>query len=58
MLHAGQIPEVYKEVIEGIEIEEVRRKVVDEKAERAAIDGTALEMRQKAVEGYFCQKSR
>lgn len=30
-LHAGQIPKVYKDIIEGIKVKEVRRKVVDEK---------------------------
>lgn len=52
-LHAGKIPEMYKDAIEGIKIEEVRREVVDEKAESEPIDGTTVEMQEKAKEGYF-----
>lgn len=48
---------VYKEIIEGKKIEEVRRKVVDEKAEWVLINGIAGEMQEKANEGYFINKS-
>lgn len=52
-LHAGMIPEAYKEVIQDIKVEEVHRKVVDEKAEVTSIYGTPEEMQKKAKEGYF-----
>lgn len=52
-LHEGQIPEVYQDVLEVIKIEEVRRKVVNEKVESEAIDGTESEMQEKEKEGYF-----
>ena len=52
-LHAGKIPEVYKEVIQDIKVEEVRRKVVDEKEGCTSIYGSAEEMQEKAREGYF-----
>lgn len=47
------IPEAYKEVIQDIKVEEVHRKVVDEKAEVTSIYGTPEEMQEKAKEGYF-----
>lgn len=52
-LHAGRRPEAYKEVIEDIRVEEVRRKVVDEKEEIPSVKGTAEERMEKAKEGYF-----
>lgn len=52
-LHTGMIPEAYKEVIQDIKIEEVRRKVVDEKAGDTSGCGTPEEMQEKAKEGYF-----
>lgn len=52
-LHAGKIPEAYKKVIQDIKVEEVRRKVVDEKVEGTSIYGTTEEMQEKAKEGYF-----
>ena len=47
------IPEAYKEVIQDIKVEEVHRKVVDEKVEVTSIYGTPEEMQEKAKEGYF-----
>lgn len=55
-LHAGVIPEAYKDVLSDIEIKEVRRKVNDEEeAEKPAgtIYGTPEEMKERAKEGYF-----
>ncbi len=55
-LHAGQIPEAYKEVISNMRIEEVRRKVeeVQGKTKKAeSVYGTADEMLKRAKEGYF-----
>lgn len=50
-LHAGVIPEAYKDIISDIEIKEVRRKVSDEpEADEPAksIYGTQEEMMTKA----------
>ena len=55
-LHAGVIPEVYKDVITDIEVTEVRRKVRDEeetKEPAGSIYGTPEEMMERAKEGYF-----
>ena len=55
-LHAGLIPEAYKEVISDMEVTEVRRKVSDETeedTEAASIYGTPEEMQARAKEGYF-----
>lgn len=53
-LHAGVIPEVYKDVISDIEVKEVRRKVNDEpQPEAESIYGTEDEMITRAKEGYF-----
>ena len=55
-LHAGVIPEAYKDIISDIEIKEVRRKVSDEpEADEPAksIYGTQEEMIARAKEGYF-----
>ena len=55
-LHAGVIPEAYKEVISDMEVTEVRRKVSDEPEEdkeAASIYGTPEEMQARAREGYF-----
>lgn len=52
-MHAGKIPEAYKEVIDDIRVEEVRRKVVDEKEEIPFVKGTMEEMVERAKEGYF-----
>lgn len=55
-LHAGKVPEVYKEVISDMKVEEVRRKVQDEliEAEQTeSIYGTPEEMQERAKEGYF-----
>lgn len=54
-LHAGQIPEAYKGVIENIRVEEVRRLVKDEtiKQDSESIYGTEDEMLARAKEGYF-----
>lgn len=57
-LHAGKIPEAYKEVITEIKVEEVRRKVKDAPAAATngkpePIYGTPEEMLERAKEGYF-----
>lgn len=53
-LHAGVIPEAYKDVISAIEVKEVRRKVNDEsQPEAKSIYGTEDEMITRAKEGYF-----
>lgn len=54
-LHAGIIPEAYKDVINTIEVKEVRRLVKDEldEPEIKSIYGTEEEMMTRAKEGYF-----
>ena len=54
-LHAGEIPDAYKDVISDIEVKEVRRKVSDELVNEAekSIYGTPEEMMARAKEGYF-----
>lgn len=55
-LHAGVIPEAYKDVITDIEVIEVRRKVSDEPETEGvseSIYGTPEEMMKRAKEGYF-----
>ena len=55
-LHAGKLPEAYREVITDMKVEEVRRKVKEE-AEGAekpeSIYGNPEEMKKRAEEGYF-----
>ena len=55
-LHAGKIPEAYKDVISEMKVEEVRRKVADSQPEETdikSIYGTPEEMQTRAKEGYF-----
>lgn len=54
-LHAGIVPEAYKNVISDMEVKEVRRKVIDEPPQGAtkSIYGSEEEMRTRAMEGYF-----
>ena len=55
-LHAGIIPEAYKDVITDMEVKEVRRKVSDEPAGEILVKsvyGTDEEMLARAKEGYF-----
>ena len=55
-LHAGIIPDAYKNVISEMEIKDVRRKVSDEPEEEKtvrSIYGTDAEMQARAKEGYF-----
>ena len=55
-LHAGEIPEAYKDVISKMKVEEVRRKVADSQPEengKKSIYGTPEEMQTRAKEGYF-----
>ena len=55
-LHAGVIPEVYKEVISDMEVKTVNRKAdenKDVKETTGSIYGTEEEMRSRAKEGYF-----
>ena len=55
-LHAGVVPDAYREVISDIKVSEVRRKVSDETEEdeeTASIYGTPEDMQARAKEGYF-----
>ena len=55
-LHAGEIPDAYKDVIESAEVKEVRRKIKasDEESSPAKSPyGTEKEMQARASEGYF-----
>ena len=55
-LHAGKIPEAYKEVISDMRVEEVRRKVKTEAEQEKKVKsvyGTTDEMVERAKEGYF-----
>lgn len=55
-LHAGKIPEAYRDVISGMEVAEVRREVSgDQEAEEPSgnIYVTQEEMMERAKEGYF-----
>ena len=54
-LHAGIVPEAYKDAISDMEVKEVRRKVSDEPPQEVAksIYGSEEEMKARAMEGYF-----
>lgn len=55
-LHAGEIPDAYKGVIESAEVKTVRRKVTDDEEEQTDSKspyGTEEEMMARASEGYF-----
>ncbi len=52
-LHAGGLPEAYKEVIEDMRVEETRRKVVDGRETTASVYRTQEKMQEKAKKGYF-----
>ena len=55
-LHAGEIPEAYKNVIESAEVKTVRRKVIEDAEEAKLISspyGNEEEMMRRAAEGYF-----
>ena len=52
-LHNGIIPDVYEEVIEKIEVVEVKKKVVDEAGEMAEPYATEKEMKERAEEGFY-----
>ncbi len=55
-IHAGQIPDAYKDAIESIEVKDVRRLVSDEPSEtkkEESIYGSEEEMLARAKEGYF-----
>lgn len=53
-LHAGRIPEAYKDVISNIEVKEVRRKVQKDKTDASgSIYGSPENMEIRAKEGYF-----
>lgn len=56
-LHAGFIPDAYKDVISDMEIKEIKRKISEKSdAENISIKsiyGTPEEMRERAKEGYF-----
>lgn len=53
-LHAGVIPEAYADVIEDMEVVEVKRKVSDEPEQKAESPyGTEEEMKGHAAQGYY-----
>lgn len=55
-IHSGQIPDVYKDVIENIRIEEKNQFVKDEAEQedkKKNAYGSENEMRERAAEGYF-----
>ncbi|WP_243135269.1 MULTISPECIES: transposase [Blautia] len=55
-LHAGKVPEAYKDVIADMRVEEVLRKVKEEPEgteKPKPIYGTAEEMQERAKAGYF-----
>ncbi len=57
-LHAGHIPDAYKEVIQDMKVEEVRRLIKDETDPDYGKDnespyGTQEEMMERAKQGYF-----
>lgn len=52
-LHAGKIPEAYKDVITDVQVTEVRRRVKPQASQEASIYGTKEEMLARAKEGYF-----
>lgn len=54
-LHAGRIPDAYKDAISKMEVKEVRRKVKDsvEPKHDESPYGTPAEMKARAMEGYF-----
>lgn len=53
-LRAGIVPDAYKDIITDIKVEEVTRKVQDEKEEiPKSLYGTVEEMKTRASEGYF-----
>jgi transposase len=53
-LRAGIVPEVYRDIIEDMEVVEVRRKITDGTEEKAESPyGTEEEMKSRAAEGYY-----
>ena len=53
-LHAGVVPEAYKDAISDMEIVEVRRKVKDETVGKVESPyGSEEEMKARAADGYF-----
>jgi transposase len=57
-MHAGIVPEAYKDVIEKMEVVESRKRVYDEPAQQDSdvkkpVYGTADDMKRRAMEGYF-----
>ena len=53
-IHAGVVPDAYAHAIEGMQVVETRKKVVDEPARQDPRDlGTREEMEARAKEGYF-----
>ncbi len=53
-LHAGIVPQVYKDVIEAIEVTEVRRKEINITEHNSQSSyGSEEEMRAHAADGYF-----
>lgn len=54
-LHAGIIPDAYRNVISDIKVKDVKRKQIydEEQADADPVYGSAQEMRDKAKHGYF-----
>jgi transposase len=53
-LHAGIVPEAYLDIIEDMEVVEVRRKVTDGTEEKVENPyGTEEEMKSRAADGYY-----
>lgn len=53
-IHAGVIPEAYTDVIEDMQVTEVKRKVSDEPEQKVESPyGTEEEMKARAAEGYY-----
>ena len=52
-LHAGVIPEAYKDVISDINVKEVKQRVKEEPEKAKSIYGSPEEMIARAKEGYF-----
>jgi transposase len=57
-MHAGIVPDAYKDVIEKMEVVESRKRVYDEPEQQDSdvkkpVYGTADDMKRRAMEGYF-----
>lgn len=53
-LHAGEVPDAYKDIIEDMEVKQVRRRIYDDDITTPENPyGTKEEMIERAMEGYF-----